>query len=168
MNVGSTAVAGLSNRSRRRRLTLRVVAAGAVMTLALSACSSSKHSSGSSTGSSGSTTIKVAVVDNPLMTTIEKLTSSGFSASHPNIKVKYVTLDENTLRDQVTKDVAAKGGQFDVVMIGPFEVPTWAQNQWITDISSKASGDTAYDVNDLIKPIRDSLSVDGKLYAVPF
>jgi sorbitol/mannitol transport system substrate-binding protein len=167
MNVGSTAVAVLSNRSRRLRLTLPVVAAGAVMTLALSACSSSKGSSGSSTGSSGTTTIKVAVVDNPLMTTIEKLTSSGFSASHPNVKVKFVTLDENTLRDQVTKDVAAGGGQFDVVMIGPNDIPTWSKNGWIKDLTSYAS-DPNYDVNDIIKPIRDALSSSGKLYAVPF
>ena len=167
MNVGSTAVAVLSHRSRRLRLTLPVVAAGVVMTLAVSACSSSKGSSGSSTGSSGSTTIKVAVVDNPLMTTIEKLTASGFSASHPNVKVKFVTLDENTLRDQVTKDVAAGGGQFDVVMIGPNDIPTWAKNGWIKDLTQDAS-DPNYDVNDIIKPIRDALSSSGKLYAVPF
>ncbi|MDX6229053.1 MAG: polyol transport system substrate-binding protein, partial [Frankiales bacterium] len=67
----------------------------------------------------GSGTITVAVVQNPHMTNIAKLTPAGFTASHPNIKVKFVTLDENTLRDQVTKDVAAGGGQFDVVMIGP-------------------------------------------------
>src|SRR6266699_5273418 len=102
------------------------------------------------------------------MVDIQKLTPKGFTASHPNIKVKYVTLDENTLRDQVTKDVAAGGGQFDVVMIGPYEVPTWAKNKWIDDLSQQASSDTTYNVNDLIKPIRDSLSVNGHLYASPF
>ncbi|HEX4698006.1 MAG TPA: sugar ABC transporter substrate-binding protein [Actinomycetes bacterium] len=151
-----------ASRSRSRYLIGASVAAAAVV---LSACGGS---SGGGQSTSANQTITVAVVNNPQMSDIQKLTADGFEKSHPNIHVKYVTLDENTLRDQVTKDVAAGGGQFDVVMIGPYEVPTWAQNKWIVDLSSDASKDTAYDVNDLIKPIRDSLSVKGKLYAVPF
>ena len=177
-------------RKRHRAGLVSLLAAVSAGSLVLSACGSSKHSASSTapaggassqtassgTGSSGAsaaagdgnaTTITVAVVDNPLMSTIEKLTPDGFEASHPNIKVKFVTLDENTLRDQVTKDVAAGGGQFDVVMIGPNDIPTWAKNGWISDLTKDAS-DPAYDVNDIIKPIRDALSSDGKLYAVPF
>ncbi len=138
--------------------------AAAMAVAGLAACSS-----GSSPGqATGPQTITVAVVNNPQMVDIQKLTPKGFDTSHPNIKVKYVTLDENTLRDQVTKDVAAGGGQFDVVMIGPYEVPTWAKNNWIDNLSPYASKDSAYNVNDLIKPIRNSLSVGGKLYASPF
>jgi sorbitol/mannitol transport system substrate-binding protein len=108
-----------------------------VIVAGLAACSSS--SGGASGQATGPQTITVAVVDNPQMVDIQKLTPKGFTASHPNIKVKYVTLDENTLRDQVTKDVAAGGGQFDVVMIGPYEVPTWAKNKWIDDLTPFAS-----------------------------
>ncbi len=144
-----------------------VVPTAAIAVLGMAACGSS--SSGGGSGSSGGTqTITVAVVNNPQMSDIQKLTPDGFEKTHPNIKVKYVTLDENTLRDQVTKDVAAGGGQFDVVMIGPYEVPNWVENKWITDLTDYANKDTAYDVSDLLKPIRDSLSVNGKLYAVPF
>jgi sorbitol/mannitol transport system substrate-binding protein len=150
----------------RRGRWLTAAAAAAMTAAGVAACSSSGSSS--SGQASGPQTITVAVVNNPQMIDIQKLTPKGFEASHPSIKVKYVTLDENTLRDQVTKDVAAGGGQFDVVMIGPYEVPIWAKNKWISDLSSYASGDTAYDVNDLIKPIRDSLSVNGHLYASPF
>ncbi len=140
-------------------------AAAAVTVAGLAACSSSSNSP---TQATGKQTITVAVVNNPQMIDIQKLTPKGFEASHPNIKVKYVTLDENTLRDQVTKDVAASGGQFDVVMIGPYETPIWAKNKWIDDLSSYASKDAAYNVSDLIKPIKDSLSVNGHLYASPF
>jgi sorbitol/mannitol transport system substrate-binding protein len=143
-----------------------MAAATAVATVGGVAACSSSGGSGQSTG--GKQTITVAVVNNPQMIDIQKLTPKGFSASHPNIKVKYVTLDEDTLRDQVTKDVAAGGGQFDVVMIGPYEAPIWAKNHWIDDLSSYAANDKAYDVNDLIKPIKDSLSVNGHLYASPF
>ena len=145
-----------------------MASACATVTVAVVAACSSSGSGSSAQQTSGPQTITVAVVNNPQMVDIQKLTPKGFTASHPNITVKYVTLDENTLRDQVTKDVAAGGGQFDVVMIGPYEVPTWAKNKWIDDLSQQASSDTAYNVSDLIKPIRDSLSVNGHLYASPF
>ncbi|MDQ1485394.1 MAG: polyol transport system substrate-binding protein [Actinomycetota bacterium] len=168
-------------RSRHRTAIVPILAVASVGSLVLSACgSSSKNtaspsgtasgsssSTGSATAGGNATTITVAVVDNPLMSTIEKLTPGGFEASHPGVKVKFVTLDENTLRDQVTKDVAAGGGQFDAVMIGPADIPTWAKNKWVTDLTQNVS-DPAYDVNDIIKPIRDALSSNGKMYAVPF
>jgi sorbitol/mannitol transport system substrate-binding protein len=141
------------------------------------AASTPAAASGSSTAaaaSSGATytgppvTITVAVTANPLMTTIEQLTPAGFEASHPNIKVKFVTYDENTERANVEKDVAASGGQYDVVMIGPNDIASWAKNGWIKDLTADAASDPSYDVGDLLKPISDALSSDGKLYAVPF
>jgi len=131
--------------------------------LALSACGSS----GSST-SSGPVTITVAVVANPLMTTIEQLTPGGFEKSHPNIKVKFVTYDENTERANVEKDVAAGGGQYDVLMIGPNDIGAWSKNKWIDPLTSYANSDPSYDASDILKPIRDALSSNGTLYAVPF
>jgi sorbitol/mannitol transport system substrate-binding protein len=124
-------------------------------------------SSGSSS-SSGTTTITVAVTANPLMTTIEQLTPDGFEASHPGIKVKFVTYDENTERANVEKDVAAHGGQYDVVMIGPNDIGPWAKNAWIDDLTADANSDASYDVNDLLPSMKAALSSDGKLYAVPF
>ena len=151
--------------SRRSGIALlAIVSAGS---LALSACSSSGSSAGSAS-SSGSVTITVAVTANPLMTTIEQLTPAGFEASHPNIKVKFVTYDENTERANVEKDVAAGGGQYDVVMIGPNDIAAWAKNKWISDLTTYANSDPSYDVSDILKPIHDALSSNGKLYAVPF
>jgi sorbitol/mannitol transport system substrate-binding protein len=145
-------------------------AASAPATSAASA-SAPAASSGAATGATYTgppVTITVAVTANPLMTTIEKLTPAGFQASHPNIKVKFVTYDENTERADVEKDVAASGGQYDVVMIGPNDIASWAKNKWITDLTSDAASDPSYDVGDLLKPISSALSSDGKLYAVPF
>ena len=152
----------LIRRSRRSGMIalLGVVSAGS---LVLSACGGS----GSST-SSGPVTITVAVTANPLMTTIEQLTQGGFEASHPGIKVKFVTYDENTERANVEKDVAAGGGQYDVVMIGPNDIASWAKNAWIDDLTSDANSDPSYDVSDILKPVRDALTSNGKLYAVPF
>lgn len=102
------------------------------------------------------------------MTTIEQLTPGGFEATHPGVKVKFVTYDENTERADVEKDVAAHGGQYDVVMIGPNDIASWAKNGWISDLTADASSDASYDVSDLLPPIKQALSSNGKLYAVPF
>jgi sorbitol/mannitol transport system substrate-binding protein len=102
------------------------------------------------------------------MTTIEQLTAGGFEASHPNIKVKFVTYDENTERADVEKDVAAGGGQYDVVMIGPNDIASWAKNNWISSLTNYAASDASYDVSDILPPIRSALSSNGQLYAVPF
>jgi sorbitol/mannitol transport system substrate-binding protein len=150
---------------RRRRSGIALLSVVAVSALAAAACSSSGSSG---TSANGVTTITVAVTANPLMTTIEQLTPKGFEASHPKIKVKFVTYDENTERANVEKDVAAGGGQYDVVMLGPNDIASWAKNGWISDLTSDASKDASYDVADILPPIRTALSSNGKLYAVPF
>jgi sorbitol/mannitol transport system substrate-binding protein len=153
----------LTNAVWHRRLWPAAAGTAALLIAATSACSGS-----SSSGSGGVQTITVAVTANPLMTTIENLTPSGFEASHPDIKVKFVTYDENTERADVEKDVAAHGGQYDVVMIGPNDIQNWATNGWIDSLNSEVAADTAYDVNDLLPPIRSALTYKGQLYALPF
>ena len=153
----------LIRRSRRSGM-VALLAIASASSLALSACSSSSKTS----TSSGPVTITVATVSNPLMTTIEQLTPGGFEKSNPNIKVKFVTDDENTERAAVEKDVATGGGQYDVVMIGPNDIASWAKNGWIKDLTSSVTSDSSYDVSDLLPPIRSALSSNGKLYALPF
>jgi sorbitol/mannitol transport system substrate-binding protein len=68
----------------------------------------------------------------------------------------------------VTQDIATKAGQYDVATIGAYEVPIWSKNGWLTDMSSYASKDSKFDEGDLIAPIKDVLSTDGKLYGIPF
>jgi polyol transport system substrate-binding protein len=117
-------------------------------------------------GSSGGS-INVAIVDNPQMKDIAKLTPSLFTKKS-GIKVNYTVLDEGTLREVTTRDVAAGGRQFDVVMIGPFEAPQFGQNGFITDLNKFAQSDSAYQLDDIIPAVRNALSFDGKLYAAPF
>ena len=76
-----------------------------------------------------------------------------------------MTLEENVLRQRVTTDIATKGGQFDVMTIGTYEVPIWAKQDWLVPLDDLGAD---YDVNDLLPAIRGGLSVDGKLYAAPF
>jgi sorbitol/mannitol transport system substrate-binding protein len=69
------------------------------------------------------------------------------------------------LRQRVTTDIATKGGQFDVLTIGTYEVPIWAKKGWLVPLDNLGAD---YDVADLLPKIRDAVSVDGKLYAAPF
>jgi sorbitol/mannitol transport system substrate-binding protein len=118
-------------------------------------------------GSSGGGSINVAIVDNPQMKDIAKLTPSLFTKK-TGIDVNYTILDEGTLRQVTTRDVAAGGRQFDVVMIGPFEAPQFGRDGYITDLTRFASEDKSYRLDDIIPSVRNALSFDGKLYAAPF
>jgi len=117
------------------------------------------------TGKGGS--INVAIVDNPQMKDIAALTPKLFTAK-TGIKVNYTVLDEGTLREVTTRDVAAGGRQFDVAMIGMYEAPQFGQNGSLVDLTPQASADSAYQIGDLIPSVRNGLSADGKLYAAPF
>src|SRR6516225_9375120 len=80
----------------------------------------------------GQPTLTIATVNNPDMIVMESLTSN-FTKQY-GIKVKYVTLPENTLRQKVTSDVATGGGQFDIATVGTYDVPIWAKNKWIVTL----------------------------------
>jgi sorbitol/mannitol transport system substrate-binding protein len=118
-------------------------------------------------GGSGGDSINVAIVDNPQMKDIADLTPELFTKKS-GVKVNYTILDEGTLRQVTTRDVAAGGRQFDVVMIGPFEAPQFGRDGHLTDLTPFASQDKAYQLDDIIPSVRDALSFDGKLYAAPF
>jgi sorbitol/mannitol transport system substrate-binding protein len=90
-----------------------------------------------------------------------------FEAANPGIKINFQVMEEGDLRSSVTSDVANKAGQYDIVTIGAYEVPQWGANGWLTDLTAGLSDD-AYDVGDILPPVKDALSVDGKQYAVPF
>ncbi|MEP7101032.1 MAG: sugar ABC transporter substrate-binding protein [Burkholderiales bacterium] len=105
----------------------------------------------------------IATVNNGHMIEMQKHTKD-FEAANPGITLKWVTLEEGTLRQRVTTDIATKGGQFDVMTIGLYEAPIWSKKGWLTAIKT----DAAYDVDDILPAIRSGLSLDGKLYAAPF
>jgi sorbitol/mannitol transport system substrate-binding protein len=138
-----------------------LLAVAVALTMTATACSGA----GGGGGGNGKT-VTVATVANPQMQDIEKLLPE-FQKLHSDITVKFVTLPENELRDRVTQDIATQSGQYDVTTIGTYEVPIWAKNGWLTKLDDKASGG-GYDVNDLIPPVREALSYNNGLYAVPF
>ena len=110
------------------------------------------------------TKLTIATVNNGDMIRMQKLTDD-FKAKNPGIDLVWVTMEENQLRQKVTTDIATKGGQYDVLTIGTYEVPIWAKKGWLLPLDNLGA---AYDVDDIIPAIRSGLTVDGKLYAAPF
>jgi len=110
------------------------------------------------------TKLTIATVNNGDMIRMQKLTDD-FTSKNPDISVEWVTLEENALRQKVTTDIATKGGQFDVLTIGTYEVPIWAKKGWLVALDNLGAD---YDVDDLLPAIRSGLTADGKLYAAPF
>jgi sorbitol/mannitol transport system substrate-binding protein len=111
--------------------------------------------------------INVAIVRTPNTQDLAHLTPSLFTKK-TGITVNYTILDEGTLRELLTSDLAGHAGQFDVVMIGPYEAPQYARDRDITDLTGRASSDKAYKLGDIIPSIRTALSYRRKLYAAPF
>jgi sorbitol/mannitol transport system substrate-binding protein len=107
------------------------------------------------------TKLTIATVNNGDMIRMQGLTAD-FTAKNPDIQLEWVTLEENVLRQRVTTDIATKGGQFDVLTIGTYEVPIWAKKGWLVELKN------VDDVDDLLPAMRGGLSVEGKLFASPF
>lgn len=110
------------------------------------------------------TTITIATVNNPDMVTMQKL-SGEFEKANPSIKLSWVVLPENELRQKVTTDIATNAGSYDVLTIGTYEAPIWGKNGWLVEMSGLPA---SYDLEDVLKPVRAGLSYQGKLYALPF
>ena len=148
--------------SRTRRLTLVTVLL-AILGPVLAACGGGDKGRGSGRGG----TINVAIVDTPQTQDLARLTPSLFT-DKTGIKVNYTILDEGTLREVTTRDVADSGRQFDAVMLGTYEAPQFGTDGHIVDLTPRASSDRAYELDDVIPTIRNALSYNGRLYASPF
>ncbi len=120
--------------------------------------------SGVAFGANAETKLTIATVNNGDMIRMQKLTDD-FTSKNPDISLEWVTLEENTLRQRVTTDIATKGGQYDIMTIGTYEAPIWAKKGWLAPLENLGAD---YDVDDIMPAIRSALSYDGKLYAAPF
>jgi sorbitol/mannitol transport system substrate-binding protein len=110
------------------------------------------------------TSVTIAAVNNPDMLELKKL-SSKFLEQNPNISLNWVIVEENILRQRVTTDVSTGSGQFDLVFLGLYEAPIFAKRGWLQPIGELPAD---YDIDDVFKSLRDGLSYDGKLVALPF
>jgi sorbitol/mannitol transport system substrate-binding protein len=107
--------------------------------------------------------ITIATVNNNDMIVMQKLASQW--EQQTGNKINWVVLEENVLRQRVTTDITTGGGQFDVMTIGSYEAPIWGKQNWLTPVGDFPS---SYNYDDIFKSVRDALSSNGHLWAVPF
>ena len=106
-------------------------------------------------------TLTIATVNNGDMIRMQKYTGD-FTAANPGVELNWVTLEENDLRQKVTKDISTKGGQYDVLTIGMYETPIWGAKGWLVELSGLDNP------SDILPAVSGGLSSGGKLYAAPF
>ncbi|MFJ4494362.1 ABC transporter substrate-binding protein [Pseudomonas atacamensis] len=112
----------------------------------------------------GAQTLTIATVNNSDMIRMQKL-SKTFESEHPDIKLNWVVLEENVLRQRLTTDIATQGGQFDVLTIGMYEAALWGSKGWLEPMKDLPA---SYALDDVFPSVREGLSVKGSLYALPF
>ncbi|MFD7923105.1 ABC transporter substrate-binding protein [Streptomyces sp. NPDC059740] len=116
----------------------------------------------------GGHTLNVLMVNNPQMLDLEKLTAEHFTRQ-TGIRVHFTVLPEDDVRDKISQDFSSQAGQYDIGSISNYEVPFYARNKWLTPLDDKAAATPSYDQDDVLKPIRTSLTAaDGHTYAEPF
>jgi len=115
--------------------------------------------------------LTVATVNNPDMMIMEQL-SDDFTR-RTGVRLDFVILPENELRQKVTEDVGLGSGKYDVVTIGTYDAPIWGRNRWLLSLEpffdrmTPADRD-AYAREDLLPTIRAALSFGSAQYALPF
>ncbi|MGW0494139.1 ABC transporter substrate-binding protein [Streptomyces sp. NPDC003007] len=155
----------MRTQSRRRppRATLALAAAGTLLAPLLSGCWVGAGGTGS-----GGDAINVLMVNNPQMVELQKLTRAHFT-EETGIEVNFTVLPENDVRDKISQDFANQAGQYDVATLSNYEIPIYARNGWLHEMNGYVAEDPAYDEQDILKPMRQSLTADdGKLYGQPF
>ncbi|KMM85321.1 sorbitol-binding protein /mannitol-binding protein [Pseudomonas taetrolens] len=112
----------------------------------------------------GAQTLTIATVNNSDMIRMQKL-AKIFESEHPDIKLNWVVLEENVLRQRLTTDIATQGGQFDVLTIGMYEAALWGAKGWLEPMTDLPA---SYAIDDVFPAVREGLSAKGTLYALPF
>jgi ABC-type glycerol-3-phosphate transport system substrate-binding protein len=107
--------------------------------------------------------ITIATVNNQDMVIMQEY-SSVWEQKTGNT-INWLVLEENVLRQRVTTDISTNGGQFDIITIGSYEAPIWGKNGWLLPVDDLG---TQYDYADIFETVRKGLSVDGKIFALPF
>ncbi len=151
-----------------RRTMTPVVVGVLTVSAALSACSGA-GGGGASGGASGggADSVNVLMVNNPQMVDLQKLTADNFT-KQTGIKVNFTVLPENDLRDKTSQEFSSQAGQYDVATLSNFEIPIYAKNKWVADLTSYTTSDTAFNQADILPPMTKALSVDSKIYGEPF
>jgi sorbitol/mannitol transport system substrate-binding protein len=107
--------------------------------------------------------LTVATVNNADMILMQQLSSEFEKQS--GVKLNWVVLGENILRQRLTIDISTHSNTFDVITIGSYEAPLWGERGWLVPLDDLGA-DYGYD--DIFDVVRQGLSYHGRMYALPF
>jgi len=107
--------------------------------------------------------LTIGTVNNADMILMQRL--SGEFQRQSGIKLNWVVLGENILRQRLTVDIATGGNTFDVITIGSYEAPLWGARNWLAPVDDLGAD---YDYSDLFDVVRQGVSYGGRMYAAPF
>ncbi len=107
--------------------------------------------------------LTIATVNNADMILMQQLSSEFERQS--GIKLNWVVLGENILRQRLTIDISTGSNTFDVITIGSYEAPLWGERGWLVPLDDLGA-DYGYD--DIFDVVREGLSYQGRMYAAPF
>ncbi|MBZ5564098.1 MAG: sugar ABC transporter substrate-binding protein [Acidobacteriia bacterium] len=107
--------------------------------------------------------LTIATVNNADMILLQQLSPEFEKQS--GVKLNWVVLGENILRQRLTIDLSTGSNTFDVITIGSYEAPLWGERGWLVALDDLGA-DYAYD--DIFDVVREGLSYQGRMYAVPF
>jgi sorbitol/mannitol transport system substrate-binding protein len=123
---------------------------------------------GGGPGGGGPDSINVLMVNNPQMIDLQQLTAEHFT-EETGISVSFTVLPENDVRDKISQEFSSQAGQYDVATLSNFEIPIYANSEWIAPLDDFVAADTEFDQDDILPPMTESLSgEDGRLYGEPF
>jgi sorbitol/mannitol transport system substrate-binding protein len=122
---------------------------------------------GGGPGGGGPDSINVLMVNNPQMIDLQQLTAEHFTAE-TGISVNFTVLPENDVRDKISQEFSSQAGQYDVATLSNFEIPIYAKSEWIAPLDEYVAADAEFDQDDILPPMTESLSAEGRLYGEPF
>jgi sorbitol/mannitol transport system substrate-binding protein len=111
----------------------------------------------------GKDTLNIGAVPNFDMGVMKEL-SAAFTQSRPGTRLRWYQLDENLLRRTLLASLALNENVFDVITIGNYDSPIYAQRGWLEPLNPPPG----YNADDLLPAIRQGLSHGGQLHALPF
>ncbi|MCX6462109.1 MAG: sugar ABC transporter substrate-binding protein [Pseudonocardiales bacterium] len=147
-----------------RRLVRGVAVPALAVVLAATGCAGAGGGGGAAGGDANS--ISVLMVNNPQMVDLQQL-APRFT-EETGITVNFTVLPENELRDNVSQEFSRQAGQYDVATLSNFEIPIYAGNEWVAPLDEYIAADPEFDQADILGPMAESLTVDGRVYGQPF
>ncbi len=98
-------------------------------------------------------------------TAYAKYLANEFEKQNPNVQIIWRVFEENIFRRRLLSNFALNSREFDLVLVGPYELKNWLHYDWFEPLNTLSK---QLDLNDYFPPVRDAVFSGKDLYALPF